>query len=117
MRILPILWAEPPTAADWERLSEARKALGYMELIQPVEALEGSPQPVLCIGKLPSWMTDFAYVESTELTEELQKMLDYCLSPGYDQQAVRFAELLSVWMDTDVKYAGEEEQDGGVRFV
>lgn len=116
MRILPILWAEPPSTADWERLSQARKALGYMELIQPVEALEGSPQPILCIGKLPSWMTEFAYVDSTS-DMELGNALDCCLNPGYDQQPEAYALLLSRWMGGDVKYIRTEGQDGGVRFV
>lgn len=116
MRILPILWAEPPTTADWERLSEARKALGYMELIQPVEALEGSPGPVLCIGADPSWVTDYAWVENTH-SDMLQENLRYCLERQERDTGEVTARLFSKWMGVDVRYASEEEQDGGVRFV
>lgn len=114
MRILPILWAEPPTAADWERLSEARKALGYMDLIQPVEALEGSPGPVLAVGKMPDWIVQYAYVPSTR-DAKLGERLKACLDRQEDPDTI--GKLLSAWMGVDVKYVGEEEFDGGVRFV
>ena len=116
MRILPILWAEPPTDEDWKRLSEARTALGYTDLIKPVQALEGSPQPVLCIGADPSWVTDYAYVENTH-SEHLQDALGYCLEEQHLDTGKLVAQLFSKWMGTEVKYIETEEHDGGVRFV
>lgn len=52
MRLLAILWAEPPTAEDWARLSAARIAIGYTEMVKPVQALQGSPGTLLVIGKV-----------------------------------------------------------------
>lgn len=115
MRLLPILWAEPPTAEDWARLSAAREAIGYRDLIKPVEALEGSPQPILAVGKLPTWMTDYAYVDSTA-SSEIENALDWCINTGVVDTGEKAAALLSEWMGVDVKYAGSEEHEGGVRF-
>ena len=116
MRILPILWSQPPTDEDWKRLSEARTALGYTDLIKPVQALEGSPQPVLCIGAFPSWLTDYTHVLDT-LDEGLQDALSYCLDEQKHDVRKLEAFLLSQWMGTEVKYIETEDHDGGVRFV
>ena len=116
MRLLPILWAESPTAEDWKRLSAAREAVGYAELLQPAEALEGSPGPVLAIGKYPSWLTGYAYVESTSDRMGLEAALYHCLfSDGLEGE--EYAALLSHWMGVKVTCQGSEEHDGGVRFV
>lgn len=107
MKILPILWAEPPTAEDWARLSAAREAIGYTELIKPVQALPGSPGTILAIGALPSWLTPFSYAESVEDAECLELALSGCLG---DQEEVGSMEtLISSWMGVEVKQVGEEE--------
>lgn len=116
MRLLPILWAEPPTEEDWKRLSEAREATGYTELIRPAAALEGSPGPVLAIGKYPSWLTGYAHVESTSDRMGLEAALSHCLF-GDDKEGEEYAALLSHWMGVKVTCEGSEEYDGGVRFV
>lgn len=116
MRILPILWAQPPTDEDWKRLSEARTALGYTDLIKPVQALEGSPQPVLCIGAFPSWLTDYTHVLDT-LDEGLQDALSYCLEGQHEETWELDSVLLSEWLGVGVKYLHTEDYDGGVRFV
>lgn len=116
MRLLPILWAEPPTAEDWERLSRARTAIGYTEKLMPATALQGSPQPVLCIGAHPDWPTDFEYVDSTADPVLLADALKWCLGER-NTVGEKIAELFSQWMGAEVTYAEEVEHDGGVRFT
>lgn len=116
MRLLAILWAEEPTAEDWQRLSAARTALGYTDLIQPAQALPGSPGPVLAIGKLPSWIVPHAYVASTEHPRLLQEALETCINGGLAEIGENMAAQMSDWMDASVTYLGEEEYDGGVQF-
>lgn len=117
MRLLPILWAEPPTAEDWARLSRAREACGYTDPIQPANALPGSPQPVLCIGQLPSWATDYEYVESTADPVLLADALKWCLGERADY-GDKLAELIGEWMSSPEKvtYTGEEEHVEPVGF-
>lgn len=117
MRLLPILWSSgyEPSAEDWTRLSEARIAIGYTDLIQPAAALPGSPQPVLAIGCIPTWVTDYAYVESAA-AENLEAALSYCLEMEHPAEDL-MAKLLSSWMGCTVKYVGSEEHDGGVQFA
>lgn len=115
MRLLPILWAEPPTAGDWARLSAARKAIGYSEMVKPVQALQGSPGTLLVIGDIrPDWLQNFYACDDITDEAALRVALDGALRE--DERMEAFGELLSAWMDTDVKQIGEEEHDGGVRF-
>ena len=115
MRLLPILWAEPPTNEDWERLSAARTAIGYTDLVKPVQALQGSPGTLLCIGARPDWLHNYYYCASTRDTADLEWALDGALRE--DERMEAFGELLSEWTGVDVKYVGEEEYDGGVQFT
>lgn len=113
MKLLPILWAEEPTAEDWARLTAAREAIGHTDLIQPANAYQGSPGPILAIGKIPDWIVQYGYVTSTSdpnLSKRLQQVLDRQENPD------TIAKLLSAWMGVDVKQVGEEEIDAGVRF-
>lgn len=110
MRLLPILWAEPPTAEDWARLSAAREALGYAELIKPANAYQGSPGPILAVGKMPGWIVQFGYVTSTEdpnLTKRLGQILERQEGPD------TIGKLLSEWMGVEVKQVGEEDYGEG----
>lgn len=116
MRLLPILWAEPPTPEDWQRLSAARTALGHTDLIKPAEAVPGSPGPILAIGKLPDWLTGYALVESTTDRMGLEAALHHCLmNEGMAGQ--EYEALLSHWMGVKVTCQGEEEYRGGVQFT
>lgn len=116
MKLLPILWAEPPAAEDWGRLSEARASIGYTDRIQPAEALPGSPQPVLAVGVRPSWITDYTFVEDLTDLEQLGHALQYCLAEPHEPPGEDIARVLSGWMGVEVKFLNEEEYDNGVRF-
>lgn len=115
MRLLAILWAEPPTAEDWARLSAARIAIGYTEMVKPVQALQGSPGTLLVIGKVrPSWLQNYYACDDIADERELQWALRGALTE--DERMEAFGELLSTWMGAEVKQVGEEEYDSGVRF-
>lgn len=114
MRVIPILWERDPRTEDWRGLSNAREALGYGEKLMPANAVPGSPQPVLAIGTKPTWLTDYAYADSTAEAEEA---LGYCLDEEEHDTSELFASLLSDWMGTTVKYLRDEEQESGVRFT
>lgn len=112
MNVLPILWAKPPTKADWDALSAARTAIGYQDLIKPAKAFEGSPEPILAVGVKPSWITDYNYVESTS-DPSLPEMLQACLTVRAEEQSgEEIAAVLSKWMGGEVKFVGEEEFSG-----
>ena len=115
MKLLPIFWTEPPTAEDWGRLTAAREAIGYREMVKPVQALQGSPGTLLIIGTAtPDWLHN--YYRCVDITDEaeLQWALDGAL--GEEERMESFAELLSEWMGVEVKQIAEEETDAGVRF-
>lgn len=114
MRLLPILWAEPPTAEDWARLSAAREAIGYMDMVKPVQALQGSPGPVLAVGAYPTWLTGYAHVESTEDRTGLESALYHCLLLDGNETGEEYAELISHWMGVQVSISGEESYEGPV---
>lgn len=115
MKLLPILWSEPPTQEDWDRLSAAKKAIGYTDLIQPCQALQGSPGTILVIGSArPDWLCNFYACNDITDEDELQWALEGALNE--DQRMETFEELLSGWMGAEVKYVNEEEYDNGVRF-
>lgn len=115
MRLLPILWAEPPTAEDWQRLSAARIAIGYTDMVKPVQALQGSPGTLLIIGKVrPSWLQNYYACDDITNDSELRWALEGALNE--DERMEAFGELLSTWMGTEVTQVGEEETDVGVHF-
>ena len=115
MRILPIFWTQKPSAEDWGRLSAAREALGYTELIKPVQALPGSPGALLVIGSgRPDWLHNFYACNDIANEAELQSALKGALSE--DQRLEAFTELLSQWMHAGVTFVGEEQYDEPVGF-
>jgi len=115
MKLLPILWTEPPTPEDWARLTAAREAIGYREMVKPVQALQGSPGTLLIIGTAsPDWLQSFYRCRDMANQAELEWALDGALRD--DERMESFGELLSEWMGVEVKQIAEEETDAGVRF-
>lgn len=115
MKLLPIWWTETPTPEDWKRLSASRERIGYTDMVKPARALQGSPGTLLVIGPgRPDWVQNF--YACNDITDNAE--LDWALAGALqeDERVESFAELLSLWMDADVKMTGEEEHDAGVRF-
>lgn len=113
MRLLPIYWTKPPTPEDWARLTEAREAIGYTDVIKPVQALQGSPGTLLVIGEgRPSWLQNFYACNDITDKADLMWALDGALR--MEGRAEAYSELLSSWMGVEVSSVGEEEHDGSV---
>lgn len=113
MRLLPIYWTKPPTPEDWARLTEAREAIGYTDVIKPVQALQGSPGTLLVIGEdRPSWLQNYYACNDITDKAELESALESALAN--EDNILAFTELLSQWMGADVKRVGEEDYDGSV---
>lgn len=110
MRLLPILWDREPTPEDWARLSAAREAAGIAEKIQPANAYPGSPQPILAVGNVPPWLTDYVLVDSAldGAAEALAEAMDRWRDPPTGE---KYATVLSTWMGAEVKYVEEVEFD------
>lgn len=118
MRLLPILIDGDPGKQGWEALSHARAAIGHEGKVQPARAVPGSPQPILAVGKLPDWLTDYALVSELSIGDKaLEDALGYALD-NHDREEVgeRYAELLTEWMGVPVKYVEDESHDTGVQF-
>lgn len=117
--LLPILWGQEPTDADWRALAAARVSLGLETLVRPARALPGSPGRILAIGATPNWVCDYAYIEDTSNARALKTRLEYCLglsdthSADQDEQTT---EQLSLWMGVPVKFIGTEIKESTVRF-
>lgn len=118
MRLLPILMEGEPDKLGWQALGEARAASGHEGKVKPARAVPGSPQPILAVGKLPDWLTDYAYVSELKIGDKaLEDALGYALD-DHDREEVgeRYAELLTEWMGVTVKYVEDEAHDTGVQF-
>lgn len=112
MKILPILWGTPPTPADWKRLSAAREAIGYTEVIKPAVALPGSPGRILALGARPTWLCPYNYVADTAHAR-LIPVLAWCLDESInDPYAPTPEDMIIDWSGGAFKFLGEEEIDG-----
>lgn len=111
MKILPILWGSPPTPADWKRLSAAREAIGYEDMVQPAVALRGSPGRVLALGVRPTWLTPYQFLSDTG-HHRLPEVLKWCLDESiYDPYAPTYEDMIDDWSGGVMKYMGEERID------
>jgi hypothetical protein len=116
MRPLPILWAETPTPEDWQALRAAKKASGYSDLVQPCQAVLGSPEPILCVGIEPDWVCRFAYIPDLKDPTRAKNAVTAVLITPDDPRMHDEAYLLSKWMGAPVKYVGEEPIELKVAF-
>lgn len=114
MILLPVLWGQEPTAADWGRLRAARVAVGHDGLVKLVRALPGSPNRILAVGATPGWLCEYDQIDSTE-DPRLEQVLSWCLYRIENPFAPDMADQLSAWMGATVTQIGEEDH-GSVRF-
>lgn len=109
VRLLAILWGKEPTAEDWARLSAARIASGYTEVIKPVRALQGSPGRILAVGAKPGWLCDYLRVDDTQ-DSRLVDVLSWCLNPELeDPRSPTPEEMIVEWSGGQFVYVGEED--------
>jgi hypothetical protein len=89
-------------------LREAKRASGYLGLVIPVHALEGSPEPILAVGVKPTWLTRYAYVPDFESIPRLTNALKAILVNPDDPRMEDREDLLSMWFGVKVTQIGEE---------
>ena len=83
---LPI-YPSAPTGADLSLLKEAKASLGTPVLVQPVEAVPGSPGRVIALRKRPNFICDYAFIPEPN-HDSLVAALDWALSDKFDRRAV-----------------------------
>lgn len=109
LRPLPVLTpnAEAPSGRAYEALRRAKIESGYPGLVQPRQAVQGSPEPILAVGCKPGWLTRYVLVDSFEDHDALVHAMQAILI--WDDGSVsEEADLLSEWMGCEVKLIGVE---------
>lgn len=107
--LLPILWAQEPTSADWAALSAARESLGITELIKPARAVPGSPGRILAVGTMPTWLCPNRQIPDTSDPGVVRDALQWCLEPDEGLSGEDIATTLSTWTGLEITYKGDEE--------
>lgn len=118
LRPLPILTptGELPTGEALLRLREAKKASGYLGMVLPRQAVQGSPAPILAVGIEPGWLVPFALVPDFNDVTRLTAALKAVLIDNEDPRLGGDEYLLSKWFKSPVKYIGEEPYEPPVQL-
>lgn len=109
MHLLPILWSNPPTDADWAALSAARSTAGHTEQIRPARAVHGSPGRILALGTHPDWVCEYAMVEDLTDSVSLALALGWCLGLNEYDNTPAEEEQLSRMMGCTITLKSVEE--------
>jgi hypothetical protein len=83
-------------------------ASGYLPLVIPAKAVQGSPEPILAVGARPGWLTRFAYVPDWNDEGRLTNALRAILTNPDDPRMEDREDLLTAWFGVPVKQIGEE---------
>lgn len=86
VRPLPI-YPHKPTGQVLDMLKQAKDRLNLDYMIQPVEAVPGSPGRILCIGEKLPWLQDHAVV-GTHTVDKFEAALKYVLELNDDPRGV-----------------------------
>lgn len=113
-RPLPILTVsgELPTGDALDRLRQAKLATGYSGRVLPVRAAQGSPGPILTVGRDPDWLVKFARVPDFNSVERLTAALTAILIDNDDPRLGGTLYLMNKWSRGQLVYKGEEPYDG-----
>ena len=114
LRPLPILTPgrELPTGDALAALRAAKQATGYSGMVLPVQAVQGSPAPILAVGCYPDWLTTFAHVPDFSDVGRLTAALRAILVDNEDPRLGDETYLLSRWFGAPVKRLEDEVWDG-----
>lgn len=92
--IIPLpVWPRKPTGPDLALIKEAKASLGYPQLIQPVDAVPGSPGIVLALRERPNFICDHAFVQNVTL-ESVTAALKHCLGLVEDSRGTTVTMML-----------------------
>jgi hypothetical protein len=92
LRPLPV-YPRKPTASDLEMLKQAKANLNTSLLIQPVDAVPGSPGRVLALRESPNFLCDHALVRNPTVSS-VQAALAYCLGLTEDTRGTTVLKML-----------------------
>lgn len=92
IRPLPI-YPSAPTGADLSLLKGAKVSLGIPFLIQPVDAVPGSPGRVIALRKRPDFICDYAFVPEPN-EKSIEAALDWAFSDKVDKRATTVVQQL-----------------------
>lgn len=89
---LPV-YPSAPTGDDLTLLREAKAKLDTDVLIQPVEAVPGSPGRVIALRQKPNFICDYAFIPEPK-PDSMLAALDWALSDKFDSRATTVVQQL-----------------------
>jgi hypothetical protein len=92
--LLPLpVYPRKPQGNDLQLLKQAKANLKSSILIQPVDAVPGSPGRILALRETPSFLCDHALVRNPTV-ESVQAALEYCLGLNDDPRGTTVLKML-----------------------
>lgn len=92
--LIPIpVYPRKPSGPDLELLKQAKASLKSSILIQPVDAVPGSPGRILALREPLPWLADHALVKNPTL-ESVTAALSYCMGLNDDPRATTVIKVL-----------------------
>ena len=92
--LIPIpVYPRKPSGPDLDLLKQAKQALKSNTLIQPVDAVPGSPGRILALREPLPWLADHALVRNPTL-ESVTAALSYCMGLNDDPRATTVIKVL-----------------------
>lgn len=115
MTPIPIPIYPKVTEAALSVLRAAKAQLDTQTKIVPVDALQGSPGPILALGVRPDWLTDYVFVkpDGVDDPDRVAKALAHWLNGGKTHDE---AAWMSAVMGCGVTFAGTEPHEPKVGF-
>jgi len=98
---LPV-WPRKPTGSDLQIIKEAKTKLNTSVLIQPVDAVPGSPGIILALRERPNFICDHAFVQNVTL-ESVVSALKHCLGLTYDSRGTTVTMMLKEVFGEELK--------------
>ena len=92
MRPLPI-YPHKPVGGDLTLLKQAKAEIDTDILVQPVDAVPGSPGRVLALREKPTWICDHAYV-ANPTKESIKAALEWVLELREDPRGATVIKTL-----------------------
>lgn len=92
LKPLPV-YPRKPQGQDLEMLKEAKSFLNVKFLIQPVDAVPGSPGRVLSLRESPNFLCDHALVREPNV-KSIMSALEYCLGLNDDPRGMTVLKML-----------------------
>lgn len=112
---LPLVIDHTPTQADISAVKNAIDKVGLDVGVRPVTAVAGGADRVIAIGTIPDFITDYAFIPSTE-SKGLPNAIRWALSDMEDERAISMADMLSEVLGCEVVELEPEKVEQKVRF-